>query len=134
MVSLHATDFICTSQRSLSLWWCGYWENYADGLILQSVVSLSIMVDICPFALLTVLKSTLNNLKSFYCFTPSDYCQRFIFLWLVFIYRPCNWRKKRIHFHDFMLSVHSRLQVRILNCSFKKFPFLECQFSSRKLG
>ncbi|KAG1363730.1 AFG1-like ATPase [Cocos nucifera] len=24
---------------------------------------------------------------------------------------PCNWRKKRIHFHDFMLSVHSRLQM-----------------------
>ncbi|KAF4390645.1 hypothetical protein G4B88_015535 [Cannabis sativa] len=23
---------------------------------------------------------------------------------------PCNWRKKRIHFHDFMLNVHSRLQ------------------------
>lgn len=24
---------------------------------------------------------------------------------------PCNWRKKRIHFHDFMLNVHSRLQM-----------------------
>lgn len=24
---------------------------------------------------------------------------------------PTNWRKKRIHFHDFMLSVHSRLQM-----------------------
>ncbi|XP_058113952.1 uncharacterized protein LOC131256885 isoform X2 [Magnolia sinica] len=24
---------------------------------------------------------------------------------------PSNWRKKRIHFHDFMLGVHSRLQV-----------------------
>ncbi|KAJ6820693.1 lactation elevated protein 1-like isoform X1 [Iris pallida] len=24
---------------------------------------------------------------------------------------PSNWRKKRIHFHDFMLSVHSRLQM-----------------------
>ncbi|KAL9242229.1 hypothetical protein vseg_016249 [Gypsophila vaccaria] len=23
---------------------------------------------------------------------------------------PCTWRKKRIHFHDFMLNVHSRLQ------------------------
>ncbi|KAI3775338.1 hypothetical protein L1987_49910 [Smallanthus sonchifolius] len=23
---------------------------------------------------------------------------------------PCNWRKKRVHFHDFMLTVHSRLQ------------------------
>ncbi|XP_021731407.1 AFG1-like ATPase isoform X1 [Chenopodium quinoa] len=23
---------------------------------------------------------------------------------------PCNWRKRRIHFHDFMLNVHSRLQ------------------------
>ncbi|KAK4404423.1 AFG1-like ATPase, partial [Sesamum angolense] len=23
---------------------------------------------------------------------------------------PCNWRKKRIHFHDFMLNVHGRLQ------------------------
>ncbi|XP_031285090.1 AFG1-like ATPase isoform X2 [Pistacia vera] len=23
---------------------------------------------------------------------------------------PCNWRKKRIHFHDFMLNVHSCLQ------------------------
>ncbi|XP_044471448.1 AFG1-like ATPase isoform X2 [Mangifera indica] len=23
---------------------------------------------------------------------------------------PCNWRKKRIHFHDFMLNVHSHLQ------------------------
>ncbi|KAH9654216.1 AFG1-like ATPase family protein [Citrus sinensis] len=30
----------------------------------------------------------------------------------VYIFRPCNWRKKRIHFHDFMLNVHSRLQVR----------------------
>ncbi|KAH9680528.1 hypothetical protein KPL71_023685 [Citrus sinensis] len=28
----------------------------------------------------------------------------------VYIFRPCNWRKKRIHFHDFMLNVHSRLQ------------------------
>ncbi|BAF23315.1 Os08g0265500, partial [Oryza sativa Japonica Group] len=25
--------------------------------------------------------------------------------------RPANWRKKRIHFHDFMLNVHSRLQM-----------------------
>ncbi|XP_020402948.1 uncharacterized protein [Zea mays] len=25
--------------------------------------------------------------------------------------RPFNWRKKRIHFHDFMLNVHSRLQM-----------------------
>lgn len=25
--------------------------------------------------------------------------------------RPSNWRKKRIHFHDFMLNVQSRLQV-----------------------
>ncbi|KAG0500190.1 hypothetical protein HPP92_000262 [Vanilla planifolia] len=24
---------------------------------------------------------------------------------------PCNWRKKRRHFHDFMLGVHSRLQM-----------------------
>ncbi|KAF5461285.1 hypothetical protein F2P56_017398 [Juglans regia] len=24
--------------------------------------------------------------------------------------RPSNWRKRRIHFHDFMLNVHSRLQ------------------------
>uniref|UniRef100_A0ACD5W5D9 Uncharacterized protein n=1 Tax=Avena sativa TaxID=4498 RepID=A0ACD5W5D9_AVESA len=24
---------------------------------------------------------------------------------------PANWRKKRIHFHDFMLNVHSRLQM-----------------------
>ncbi|KAJ3687148.1 hypothetical protein LUZ61_016312 [Rhynchospora tenuis] len=24
---------------------------------------------------------------------------------------PSNWRKKRIHFHDFMLNVHSRLQM-----------------------
>ncbi|KVH93729.1 ATPase, AFG1-like protein [Cynara cardunculus var. scolymus] len=23
---------------------------------------------------------------------------------------PCDWRKKRIHFHDFMLNVHTRLQ------------------------
>ncbi|KAK2994256.1 hypothetical protein RJ640_013155, partial [Escallonia rubra] len=29
---------------------------------------------------------------------------------LFFDQLPCNWRKKRIHFHDFMLSVHSRLQ------------------------
>ena len=26
--------------------------------------------------------------------------------------RPETWRKKRTHFHDFMLNVHSRLQVR----------------------
>lgn len=26
--------------------------------------------------------------------------------------RPSSWRKKRIHFHDFMLDVHSRLPVR----------------------
>jgi predicted ATPase len=25
--------------------------------------------------------------------------------------RPSNWRKRRIHFHDFMLNVHSRLQM-----------------------
>ncbi|KAL3810561.1 hypothetical protein ACJIZ3_000684 [Penstemon smallii] len=29
--------------------------------------------------------------------------------------RPYNWRKKRIHFHDFMLNVHSRLQVCMLS-------------------
>ncbi|KAI4377690.1 hypothetical protein MLD38_015277 [Melastoma candidum] len=29
---------------------------------------------------------------------------------LFFEQLPCNWRKKRIHFHDFMLNVHSRLQ------------------------
>ncbi|KAF6156370.1 hypothetical protein GIB67_031491 [Kingdonia uniflora] len=29
---------------------------------------------------------------------------------LFFNQLPSNWRKKRIHFHDFMLSVHSRLQ------------------------
>ncbi|KAF4392119.1 hypothetical protein F8388_004448 [Cannabis sativa] len=28
---------------------------------------------------------------------------------------PCNWRKKRIHFHDFMLNVHSRLQLSFVN-------------------
>ncbi|XP_020250020.1 lactation elevated protein 1-like isoform X1 [Asparagus officinalis] len=27
------------------------------------------------------------------------------------LYMPSNWRKKRIHFHDFMLNVHSRLQM-----------------------
>ncbi|XP_076910815.1 uncharacterized protein LOC143568575 [Bidens hawaiensis] len=29
---------------------------------------------------------------------------------LFFDQLPCSWRKKRIHFHDFMLNVHSRLQ------------------------
>ncbi|KAE8711237.1 putative Clathrin assembly protein [Hibiscus syriacus] len=29
---------------------------------------------------------------------------------LFFDQLPCNWRKKRIHFHDFMLDVHGRLQ------------------------
>ncbi|KAF7850907.1 hypothetical protein BT93_L4882 [Corymbia citriodora subsp. variegata] len=29
---------------------------------------------------------------------------------LFFDQLPANWRKKRIHFHDFMLNVHSRLQ------------------------
>lgn len=29
---------------------------------------------------------------------------------LFFDQLPCNWKKKRIHFHDFMLNVHSRLQ------------------------
>ncbi|XVF88080.1 hypothetical protein PTKIN_Ptkin19aG0020700 [Pterospermum kingtungense] len=29
---------------------------------------------------------------------------------LFFDQLPSNWRKKRIHFHDFMLDVHSRLQ------------------------
>ncbi|XP_059635998.1 uncharacterized protein LOC132278207 [Cornus florida] len=29
---------------------------------------------------------------------------------LFFSQLPCSWRKKRIHFHDFMLNVHSRLQ------------------------
>ncbi|KAK9213525.1 hypothetical protein WN943_002913 [Citrus x changshan-huyou] len=29
---------------------------------------------------------------------------------LFFYQLPCNWRKKRIHFHDFMLNIHSRLQ------------------------
>ncbi|KAI8565777.1 hypothetical protein RHMOL_Rhmol03G0288000 [Rhododendron molle] len=29
---------------------------------------------------------------------------------LFFDQLPCSWRKKRIHFHDFMLDVHSRLQ------------------------
>lgn len=37
--------------------------------------------------------------------------------WCVLHDRPRNWRKKRIHFHDFMLNVHSRLQVRIYVCS-----------------
>ncbi|KAJ8492845.1 hypothetical protein OPV22_014566 [Ensete ventricosum] len=30
---------------------------------------------------------------------------------LFFNQLPSNWRKKRIHFHDFMLNVHSRLQM-----------------------
>ncbi|URE37766.1 AFG1-like ATPase [Musa troglodytarum] len=30
---------------------------------------------------------------------------------LFFDQLPSNWRKKRIHFHDFMLNVHSRLQM-----------------------
>ncbi|KAG9143719.1 hypothetical protein Leryth_018883 [Lithospermum erythrorhizon] len=29
---------------------------------------------------------------------------------LFFNQLPCNWRKKRTHFHDFMLNVHSRLR------------------------
>lgn len=29
---------------------------------------------------------------------------------LFFFQLPCSWRKKRIHFHDLMLNVHSRLQ------------------------
>ncbi|KAJ9550957.1 hypothetical protein OSB04_015002 [Centaurea solstitialis] len=29
---------------------------------------------------------------------------------LFFDQLPCNWKKKRIHFHDFMLNVHTRLQ------------------------
>lgn len=29
---------------------------------------------------------------------------------LFFDQLPCTWKKQRIHFHDFMLSVHSRLQ------------------------
>lgn len=29
---------------------------------------------------------------------------------LFFDQLPCSWRKKRIHFHDFMLNVHSRLR------------------------
>ncbi|KAH1201382.1 hypothetical protein AAZX31_17G067900 [Glycine max] len=28
----------------------------------------------------------------------------------LYLIRPSNWRKKRIHFHDFMLNVHSMLQ------------------------
>ncbi|XP_073288780.1 uncharacterized protein [Primulina huaijiensis] len=45
---------------------------------------------------------------------------------LFFDQLPYNWRKKRIHFHDFMLNVHSRLQVNdvadalILNRLFKQ--------------
>jgi predicted ATPase len=33
---------------------------------------------------------------------------------LFFDQLPCTWKKQRIHFHDFMLSVHSRLQVWII--------------------
>ncbi|KAG6739806.1 hypothetical protein POTOM_057421 [Populus tomentosa] len=33
---------------------------------------------------------------------------------LFFNQLPVNWRKKRIHFHDFMLNVHSRLQALFL--------------------
>ncbi|XP_021887331.1 AFG1-like ATPase isoform X1 [Carica papaya] len=29
---------------------------------------------------------------------------------LFFDQLPCSWRKRRIHFHDFMLNIHSRLQ------------------------
>lgn len=36
-------------------------------------------------------------------------------LWFSLL-RQCSWRKKRIHFHDFMLNVHSCLRVRKQLC------------------
>lgn len=34
-----------------------------------------------------------------------------LYAYIFVFFRPSNWRKKRIHFHDFMLNVHSLLQV-----------------------
>ncbi|RRT68045.1 hypothetical protein B296_00036855, partial [Ensete ventricosum] len=39
---------------------------------------------------------------------------------------PSNWRKKRIHFHDFMLNVHSRLQVRVVAAEISDESILLC--------
>lgn len=42
-------------------------------------------------------------MRFFHCLVADRWCA----------HRPARWRKKRIHFHDFMLNVHTRLQVSI---------------------
>ena len=50
--------------------------------------------------------------------------------------RPETWRKRRTHFHDFMLNVHSRLQVRESLFFHHLFTFflLNEQFTSLSLS
>ena len=54
-------------------------------------------------------------------------CSFFLMEYIVscLLHRPSNWRKKRIHFHDFMLNMHSRLQV-FLWFVFWYFNLLKC--------
>ncbi|KAF3792181.1 Lactation elevated protein 1 [Nymphaea thermarum] len=52
---------------------------------------------------------------------------------LFFEQLPSDWRKKRIHFHDFMLNVHSRLQVRG-SYFIEKLYFVSAFYSERYVG
>lgn len=106
MVTFHTPIFICARERTLSIWGSGNWKDYVDGLVFQSAVRIKIGLTFCnviinftPICVWVVGSSStkLNAILLLIC--------------LLNVLRPCNWRKKRIHFHDFMLNVHSRLQV-----------------------
>ncbi|CAI9778833.1 unnamed protein product [Fraxinus pennsylvanica] len=44
------------------------------------------------------------------CLSTIAYCLFFLLMQVTLV-RPCNWRRKRIHLHNFMLDVHNRLQI-----------------------
>lgn len=106
MVAFYTPIFRCTSERTLSIWGSGDWKDYVDGLIFLSIVGIKLELTLrnalisFSLACLCIVVSSSTNLNAvFSSYNPSK-CSR-----------PSNWRKKRIHFHDFMLNVHSRLQV-----------------------
>lgn len=103
MVSSHATVNICPRQRIISLW--GSWDrqNYVNGPVLRPVVSIKLI-------LLLDEMIHLATCRYLYLHLYENQKKCFILIYGFYV-RPASWRKKRIHFHDFMLNVHSRLQV-----------------------
>lgn len=121
VVTFTATIFILTCQRIVPLWGSRDRENNVDGPIFWSIVSQT-YVSLFPnllrnyLAIQSILVTKSINFKYGIIEILGSFTLIIVTLGFliadVYIFRPCNWRKKRIHFHDFMLNVHSRLQVR----------------------